>query len=122
MLDGVKDARADSARRVLFAAAGGLEWLYRATKNNPYKRYIDDQARQRADQGAQQREQDLAEQLVEQQAGKQPELGVAKQIADQKGTQEDARELARQLAEQQEIQPGKKVDSQQDDRETAQHD
>jgi hypothetical protein len=114
MLDGVKDPRADSARRVLFAAAGGLEWLYRATKNNPYKRYIDDQARQRADQAAQQREQDLARQLVEQQAGKQPEQGVAKQIADQKGTQEDARELAMQLAEQQEIQPGKKIDAQQD--------
>jgi hypothetical protein len=114
MLDGVKDPRVGSARRVLFAAAGGLEWLYRATKNNPYKKYIDEQARQRADQAAQQREQDLAKQLVEQQEGKQPQLGIAKQLADQNATQEDAKELTRQLVEQEEIQPGKKIDAQQE--------
>ncbi len=50
MLDGVRDHRADSARRVLFAAAGGLEWLYRATKSNPYKAHIDKEARQRSEE------------------------------------------------------------------------
>jgi hypothetical protein len=58
MLDGVKDPRADKARRALFIAAGGLEWLYRATKDNPYKALIDPQARKSAEEA----EQELAKQ------------------------------------------------------------
>src|SRR6185437_2163615 len=50
MLDQVKDPRAATARRILFASAGGLEWLYRATKNNPFKSHIDPQARQRTEE------------------------------------------------------------------------
>lgn len=41
MLDGVQGARADQARRVLFAAADGLEWLYRATSKNPYEALVE---------------------------------------------------------------------------------
>jgi hypothetical protein len=36
---------AETARRTLFAAAGGLEWLYRATRKNPY----DDMLQRRAE-------------------------------------------------------------------------
>lgn len=59
MLDGVKDPRADNARRALFAAAGGLEWLYQATNSNPYKAQIDTEAIQSADVATQQREQEV---------------------------------------------------------------
>ncbi len=40
------DEGAQTARRTLFAAAGGLEWLYRAAHKNPY----DDMLERRADQ------------------------------------------------------------------------
>ena len=53
MLDDVKDPRAETARRYLFAAAGGLEWLYRATRKNPYKDQIDPKAQQLAQEAAQ---------------------------------------------------------------------
>lgn len=59
MLDGMKDHRADTARRVLLASAGGLEWLYSATKKNPYKELIDTKARQHSEKASQQREQEL---------------------------------------------------------------
>lgn len=58
MLDGVKDARADQARKILFTAAGGLQWLYDATRNNPYKSLIDPKARQIAEEATKQREQE----------------------------------------------------------------
>jgi hypothetical protein len=60
MLDDIKGPRADTARRVLLASAGGLEWLYHATKKNPYKELIDEKARQHAENATQQREQELA--------------------------------------------------------------
>jgi hypothetical protein len=44
MLDGVRDPRADVARRTLFATADGLEWLYRLTKKNPYEAFVENQA------------------------------------------------------------------------------
>ncbi len=56
MLDGVKDVRADQARKILFATAGGLEWLYDATKKNPYKSLIDPKARQLAEEATKERE------------------------------------------------------------------
>jgi len=126
MLDEVKDPRADSARRVLFTAAGGLEWLYRATKDNPYKKYIDADARQRAEEAAQQREQDLAKQLVKQEAvqpakvdaAHQDDLGTAHQTKNETTFQSE-QELARQLVEQQAMQPGKTDAEHQHDLETA---
>jgi hypothetical protein len=36
MLDGRKDKPANDVRRGLFVAAGGVEWLYNATRTNPY--------------------------------------------------------------------------------------
>jgi hypothetical protein len=66
MLDKVKDPRAQTARRFLFASAGGLEWLYRATRNNPYKSHIDTNARQRMEEAARQAEQELARQREQQ--------------------------------------------------------
>lgn len=61
MLDGVKDPRAKDARKVLFMAAGGLQWLYDATKNNPYKSLIDPKARQLAEEETKRREQEAEE-------------------------------------------------------------
>ncbi|HEY9790475.1 MAG TPA: hypothetical protein V6D22_08755, partial [Candidatus Obscuribacterales bacterium] len=66
MLDQVKDPRAATARRILFASAGGLEWLYRATKNNPFKSHIDPQARQRTEEAKKEIDQYLAKQRAEQ--------------------------------------------------------
>lgn len=43
MLDGVTGPRADTARRALFAAADGLEWLYRFAKKNPYEAFVEQQ-------------------------------------------------------------------------------
>lgn len=37
MLEGRHSAHAEQLRRGLFAAAGGLEWLYRASRPNPYR-------------------------------------------------------------------------------------
>lgn len=54
MLDGVRDPRTKIARHYLFAAANGLEWLYRASKKNPYTDYIDAQARKRTEKAQQQ--------------------------------------------------------------------
>lgn len=65
MLDGVKDARADRVRKVLFAAAGGLQWLYDATRSNPYKSLIDPKARQVAEEETKQRERETAESTEE---------------------------------------------------------
>lgn len=61
MLAGIKDARADRAREILFTAAGGLEWLYDATRSNPYKSLIDPKARQVAEEAAKQLEQESPE-------------------------------------------------------------
>lgn len=41
MLDGVTGPRADQARKLLFGAADGLEWLYRATSKNPYEALVE---------------------------------------------------------------------------------
>jgi hypothetical protein len=62
VLDQVKDSRADKVRQALFAAAGGLEWLYRATKYNPYKAHIDSVARQQTEEAEKQVEQETAHQ------------------------------------------------------------
>jgi len=125
MLDEVKDPRADRARRVLFAAAGGLEWLYRATKNNPYKKYIDTHARQSAEDAAQQHEQELAKQLVEKEAVQQDKSDAAHQDDletahqhEQKSAQQGEQDLARLLVEQEAVQQGKRDAAHQDDLET----
>ncbi|MBS1952605.1 MAG: transglutaminase [Cyanobacteria bacterium SZAS-4] len=49
MLNGKTDAQAETARHYLFAAANGLEWLYRYSKKNPYTDYIDENARKRTE-------------------------------------------------------------------------
>lgn len=54
MLDGMKDKRAETARQYLYAAANGLEWLYKYSKKNPYKDYIDAQARKQTEKAEQQ--------------------------------------------------------------------
>lgn len=59
MLDGIKDQRADRARHLLVTAAGGLQWLYDATKSNPYKQLIDQKAQLVADEATTQREQEV---------------------------------------------------------------
>jgi hypothetical protein len=41
MLEGRRGAGAQTAREVLHHAADRLEWLYRATHDNPYRRYAD---------------------------------------------------------------------------------
>jgi hypothetical protein len=61
MLDGVKDPRADKVRHVLFATAGGVEWLHYATKTNPFKSLIDPKAQLSADEATKQREKEVAE-------------------------------------------------------------
>ncbi|CAN5316650.1 hypothetical protein BH10CYA1_BH10CYA1_54790 [soil metagenome] len=63
MLDGIKDRRAAKARRVLFAAAGGLEGLYNATRTNPYKDHIGTKEKQRAEDAEQDAKQEVAKQL-----------------------------------------------------------
>ena len=78
MLDEVKGPRADTARRVLFAAAGALEWLYRATKTNPYKAHVDSEARRRSEEATKQREQEAAQQR-EQEVAQQREKEAAQQ-------------------------------------------
>lgn len=67
MLDGKKDANSETARQYLFAAANGLEWLYKFSKKNPYTDHIDEQARQRT----QKAEEQLASQQAEQQRARQ---------------------------------------------------
>ncbi|HEY9731991.1 MAG TPA: transglutaminase domain-containing protein [Drouetiella sp.] len=64
MLDGKKDGRANEIRRDLFAAANGLEWLYRYSKKNPYRDYIDSAARKQAEKATEQ----LANQTRKEQA------------------------------------------------------
>jgi len=108
MLDGVKDARADRARHLLFAAAGGLEWLYKATKNNPYKAQIDAEARKRAEEAAQQREQEQAKTNDETQ---QSNKDLAK-TSDE--AQLSEQELANELVEQEAARPGKRAHHKQD--------
>ena len=62
MLDQSKDARADKVRRVLFATAGGLQWLYTATKRNPYKSQIDIAEVERTEQATKQLDEESATQ------------------------------------------------------------
>lgn len=59
MLDDVKDGRVPEIRRTLFTAAGGLEWLYKLTKTNPYKNCIDAKARQSAEEAGKEREREV---------------------------------------------------------------
>jgi transglutaminase/protease-like cytokinesis protein 3 len=67
MLDGVKDPRAKVARGYLFAAASGLEWLYHATRTNPFKAQIDVTAQKQSDEAAKEAAQDVAKQQQQQQ-------------------------------------------------------
>jgi transglutaminase-like putative cysteine protease len=109
MLDGIKDPRADKARHFLFAAAGGLEWLYKATKQNPYKAQIDAKARRRAEEAAKQREQ---EQTKTSDETPQRDKDLAK-TSDE--AQLSDKELANELVEQEAFQPGKKTHHKQKD-------
>jgi hypothetical protein len=114
MLDEVKDSRANRVRPVLFAAAGGLEWLYRATKNNPYKAQIDPQARQASEEATQEREQELAklpEEDAAQQHGKETNQQDGKEATQpkQEGTQQDGVETSRQSESDSAQQPDKEM-------------
>ncbi len=60
MLDDLKDSRVPAVRKALFTAAGGLEWLYKTTKTNPYKNCIDPKARELAEEASQERAQEIA--------------------------------------------------------------
>lgn len=43
MLSGHDEPWAERSRAVLLGAAGALEWLYNATRDNPYEKYADDE-------------------------------------------------------------------------------
>lgn len=74
MLDGINDARADKARHILFAVAGGLEGLYRAAQPNPSAAQIDADALKSSNEAAQERVQEVAqEERQEQQIASQKE-------------------------------------------------
>jgi len=79
MLDGYRDPRVESARRFLFASADGLEWLYHASRNNPFKSQIDTKALEQADEAARKREQELAEKSTQQESQQQADDGKNKQ-------------------------------------------
>jgi hypothetical protein len=122
MLDGVKDPRADKARHILFTAANGLEWLYHATKTNPYDTQIDPKARLAEEQAAAQRDQDLAKQQAQdlsQRSEDDTKSGVEK-VAEENGTdttqtgdndtsQQPENETSKQPENETSKQPGKKV-------------
>ncbi len=78
MLDDVKDPRIASARPYLFQAAGAVEWLYQATKTNPYKAHIDPEARQRAEEATKQLQLEIAQRAVAEK--RKPEQNQADQI------------------------------------------
>jgi hypothetical protein len=125
MLDGVKGARADSARRVLFRAASAVEWLYRASRNNPYKAYIDKKARKLAEEATQQREKELAQQR-EKELAQQREKELAqqreKELAQQRekeSTQQGEKESTQQ-GEKESTQQGEKESTQQGEKESTQ--
>lgn len=83
MLDGKKDARSEAARHYLFAAANGLEWLYKYSKKNPYTDYIDEQARKRTEKAEEQiASQKAVEQIASQQAEQQQESQKAEQASE----------------------------------------
>jgi len=104
MLDGVKDARADKVRQVLFTAAGGIEWLHEATKHNPYKKLIDPEARQIAEEATKQREDETeksekSDENTEQTVDQDSLLFRPPPISQNNGTdvsQEDATDVAEQ--------------------------
>lgn len=119
MLDGHKDPRTEKARHVLFAAAGGLEWLYNATKSNPYKALIDPKAQQLADEATQEREQESSKRSEQtqksertqqsEQAQQNEEISVRKES--QEGTQKNEKDGA-QTTEQNEAQKNVQEDAQ----------
>ncbi len=88
MLDEIKNTRAEKVRRVLFATAGGLQWLYTATKTNPYKSQIDSEEVERTEQATKEREEESAKQR-EQLLAQQNEQEVSNQQTED-STQTDA--------------------------------
>ena len=92
MLDGVHNRRATEARHVLFAAAGGLEWLYRATKNNPYTAHIDAVARKRSEEA----EKELAKQQQQDQVARDERAKVKQQQDGIKTNNDTDQEIAEQ--------------------------
>ncbi len=87
MLDDAKDARAEKVRQILFATAGGLQWLYTATKSNPYKAQIDKVALAQSEEAAQQLEKEQARKR-EQEAAQEREQELKRQQA-RNSTQSD---------------------------------
>jgi hypothetical protein len=83
MLDGVKDERVTRFRPYLFQAAGALQWLYLASKPNPYKSHVDPNARKLADDATKQREEEVAQQ--QQQITKQNEIERSTEQSDPTG-------------------------------------
>ncbi|MBI2809703.1 MAG: transglutaminase [Candidatus Melainabacteria bacterium] len=82
MLDGVNDRRAAKARHVLFAAAGGLEGLYNATRTNPFKAQIGTKEIQRAEDAEQDAKQEIANQVSHDLSAKKSQNSVVKNDSD----------------------------------------
>ncbi|HEY9774265.1 MAG TPA: transglutaminase domain-containing protein [Planktothrix sp.] len=96
MLDGKKDKQSEKIRHDLFIAAGAVEWLYNATKTNPYKSQIDSQAREVAEEATKERDKEAEQQrakLAEKEAQQ-------KGQSDQQSTSDE--KLEKQLIDQQE--------------------
>jgi hypothetical protein len=92
MLDGIKDPRAQIARRYLFASAGGLEWLYHATRNNPFKAHIDAEQRRKSEEAAKEVAQALAKQREQEALHQQQEALKEQQEAAENQSQEPENE------------------------------
>ena len=105
MLDDVKDARADKARKILFATAGGLQWLYAATKTNPYKAQIDTEAVASTEQATEQLEQEEAKQQA-------LEIAQKNEQDTQQQQQQQQQQQTQQSKETETKKPTKKADSQ----------
>lgn len=105
MLDDVKDARAEQVRPVLFAAANGLEWLYKATKNNPYKALVDAKARQRAELATKKLDEDIAKK-------REKELALAVETDTKGNKTQDGSEIKKEDGKGVDSPDGKKSDQQ----------
>ncbi|MBK9141992.1 MAG: transglutaminase [Candidatus Melainabacteria bacterium] len=109
MLDRAKGPEVERARRFLFATAGGLEWLYRASRSNPYRDLIDKEAQKQADEAAKQCQQDLAEQREQQNEDSESESDSGKQNQDKLDSGEEIAEPSEQEKQEQK-QGGEKQD------------
>ncbi|MCA9802745.1 MAG: transglutaminase [Cyanobacteria bacterium HKST-UBA02] len=106
MLDKARGPEVEKAREFLFAAAGGLEWLYHASRSNPYKDLIDKEAQKQAAEAAKQCQQDLAEQREQQNEN----LSGSSETGEDSDQQDSGREIAEKNEQDREKKRGQKED------------